>query len=156
MLGLGTVNVFLCKPWRFHIQGAGQSLLSVTLPKWVTYRLRILEPLLQFLPTILARWIVDNLADDLNLPDPGPIRAGHTSWDDHRGRLWSVQDLNWVLQQVLREESDGSQLRIIGGIEHESELFEGTPQIRCRSNYRLGGTPRKVKVTLHMFTHDYT
>ena len=154
MLCLGTVNVFLCKPWRFQIQGADRSILSVsnnTQAKWVSYSLRILEPLLQFLPTILARWIVDNLFKELNLPPPGPIRAGHTYWEDHRGLRWSVQDLNWVLQRVLREESDGSQLRVIGGIEHESELFEGTPQIRCRSNYR--GTPRKVKITLHMFTH---
>ena len=148
------VNVFLCKPWRFHIQGAERSLLSVsnnTLPKWVSYSPRIQEPLLQFLPTILARWIIDNLARELKLPDPGPIRPGHTYWEDHRGRRWSVQDLNWVLLRVLHEGPDGSQLNIIGGIEHESELCEGTPQIRCRSNYR--GKPRKVR---RMITHDYT
>ena len=81
-----------------------------------------------FLPTILARWIVENLFEDLKLPQPAPVRSNDQYiYRDQRGMQWSTQALNSVLQNVLVESGDGTQLGIIGAIEHDSEFCEGTP-----------------------------
>ncbi len=100
----------------------------------MSYPLRSSEPLLQFLPTILSTWIVDNLCDDLALPDPpapSPSADERYYFEDQRGRRWSTVTrlLNWVLQRVLEQETDGTHLAAIGAIEDESDLFEGTPRI---------------------------
>ena len=145
--GIYRVNVGLLKPFRYEVRGAlvdGQ-ILSVAAQqgKWVSYPHRLADPLLQYLPTILARWIVENLFKDLNLPDPMPPAARAAGvYIDHSGRQWSTAALNSVLQTVLVEDEDGTQLAVFGAIEHESELCEGTPRIRCRTQYR--GAPRKV------------
>jgi hypothetical protein len=124
-------------------------------PRWMSYPLREKEPLLQFLPTILATWIVDHLSDDLELPNPAQPSADERRhhFEDHQGRKWSTSSLNWVLQHVLVHANDGSHLAAIGAIEHESELFEGTPRIRCRGDYR--GNSRKV-ILFHIIPHNST
>jgi len=142
------INVFLLKPYRFRGVRLDRSILSLpslinAAPEWVTYPHRIAEPLLVFLPTILARWIVENLFDALMLPQPAPVGSNDQYiYRDHRGMQWSTQALNSVLQNVLVESGDGTQLGVIGAIEHESEFCEGTPRIRCKSKYR--GAARKV------------
>ena len=80
--------------------------------------------------TILARWIVENLCDALMLPQPTPVGSNDQYiFRDHRGMQWSTQALNSVLQNVLVESGDGTQLGVIGAIEDESEFCEGTPRI---------------------------
>ena len=158
--GIYRLNVFLLKPWRFLVQAVGlQGLLFVASnadPEWVTYGPRLADPVLMFLPTILARWIVDNLFRELNLPNPVPPSANDGSaWPDSRGRVWSTKALNWVLQKVLVPAGDGTQLAVFGGIEHESELCEGTPRIRCRTQCR--GKARKVShlTVVQAYVHLY-
>ena len=112
---------------------------------------------MQFLPTILSTWIVDNLCDDLALPDPPAPSADERYFEDQRGSRWNTRSLKWELQQVLEQETDVIHLAAIGVIEHESDLFEGTPRIRCRSTYR--GAARKVNFItrlLHTITRCYT
>ena len=144
------INVFLLKPYRFRGVRLDRSILSLpslinAAPEWVTYPHRIAEPLLVFLPTILARWIVENLFDALMLPQPAPVGSNDqyiSGYRDHRGMQWSTQALNSILQNVLVESGDGTQLGVLGSIEHESEFCEGTPRIRCKSIYR--GAASKV------------
>ena len=119
-------------------------------PRWMSYPLRSSEPLVQFLPTILSTWIVDNLFDYLALPDPPAPSADDRHFEYQRGRRWSTKLLNWVLQQVLEQETDGTHLAAIGAIEHESDLFEGTPRIRCRSTFH--GAARKVNFITRYYT----
>ena len=84
-----------------------------------------------FLPTILARWIVENLFHALMLPKPASVGSNDQYiYRDQRRMQWSTQALNSVLQNVLVESGDGTQLGVIGAIEHESEFCEGTPRIR--------------------------
>ncbi len=66
----------------------------------------------------MSTWIVDNLFDDLALPDPPASSADERHFEDQRGRRWSTRLLNWVLQQVLEQETDGTHLAAIGAIEH--------------------------------------
>ena len=66
-----------------------------------------------FLPTImsLARWIVENLFDALMLPQPATVGSNDQNiYRDQRGMQWSTQALNSVLQNVLVESGDGTQL----------------------------------------------
>ena len=53
-----------------------------------------------------------------------------------------ISQLNWVLQRVFKKAADGTQLGTFGGIEHESELCQGTPRIRCTKSFH--GSSRKV------------
>lgn len=151
------LNLFLLKPSRFKVLGdsaAGGQLLCVSRgnERWMSYEPRISEPLLQFLPTILARWIVENLFDDLNLEVPPRPRASDTVYTDHAGRKWTTMSLNVVLQRVIEQAADGTHLAVFGAIEHESELFEGTPRIRSRSSFR--GQPRHVseQILFHCYS----
>ncbi len=109
---------------------------------------------MQFLPIIASTWIVDNLCDDLALPDPPAPSADERYFEDQRGRRWSTRLLIWVLQRVFEQETDGTHLAAIGAIEHESDLFEGTPRSRCRSTYR--GAARRVSFITHHYTPLHT
>ena len=120
----------------------------------MSYPLRSSEPLVQVLPTILSTWIVDNLCDDLALPDPPAPSADERHFEDQRGRRWSTRLLNWVLQRMLEQETDGIHLADIGAIEHEYDLFEDTPRIRCRSTYCRAA--RKVNCITHHYTSLHT
>ena len=145
--GIRRLNLFLLKPSRFKVLASGGlagQLLCVSRgnERWVTYEPRILEPLLQFLPTILARWIVENLFDELNLEGPPRPWATDTVNEDHAGRKWTTMSLNYVLQRAVEQAADGTHLAVFGGIEHESELFEGTSRIRCHNSFH--GKTRRV------------
>jgi hypothetical protein len=98
---------------------------------------------------------VDNLSEELEMPNPAQPSADERRhhFEDHQGRKWSTTSLNWVLQHVLVHANDGSHLAAIGAIEHESELFEGTPRIRCRGDYR--GSSRKV-ILFHIIPYNST
>ena len=144
--------MFLLKPSRFKVLASGDlagQLLCVSRgnERWVTYEPRILEPLLQFLPTILARWIVENLFDELNLEGPPRPRATDTVYEDHAGRKWTTMSLNYVLQRAVEQAADGTHLAVFGGIEHESELFEGTSRIRCHNSFH--GKTRHVSLLFY-------
>ena len=119
-------------------------------PRWISYQLRESEPELQYLPTILSMWIVDNLFEELDLPNPPNPSSDERHFEDQCGRKWITRMLNFINQQVLEQDMDGTQLAAIGANEHESVLFEGTPRIRCRSKYR--GAARKVVFITHFYT----
>ena len=153
--GLRRLNLFLLKPFRFRVDAdSARSILCVarSTEQWVQYEPRISEPLLQFLPTILARWIVENLFDLLDLLEPSRPRPVDKVYTDHEGREWTTTALNWVLQQVVVQAADGTHLAVFGAIEHESELYEGTPRIRCHNNFY--GKARRVSafVLLHRYS----
>ena len=152
--GLRRLNLFLLKPFRFRVHAdSARSILCVarSTEQWVQYEPRISEPLLQFLPTILARWIVENLFDLLDLLEPPRPRPVDKVYTDHEGREWTTTALNWVLQQVVVQAADGTHLAVFGAIDHESELYEGTPRIRCHNDYH--GKARRVSafVLLHCY-----
>ena len=153
--GIDRYNVFLLKPYRFQVRRirVDPEILAVSSnadPKWISCRHRLADHRLMYLPTILARFIVENLFDDLGLPDPPAVRSNDRYvYRDKKGTEWSTSALNWVLQSVLVQANDGTQLAQVGIIEHESELCEGTPRIRCRTNYR--GAPRAVIMFLSMY-----
>ena len=114
-------------------------------PRWISYQLRVSEPELQYLPTILSMWIVENLFEELDLPNPPNPSSDERHFEDQTGRKWSTRMLNFILQQVLEQDIDGTQLAAIGAIEHESDLFEGTPRIRYATHPVQKQIPRRSK-----------
>ena len=150
--------MFLCKPYRFAVSRVNNPLvLSVASnhnPRWIPYQRRESEPEPQDLPTILSMWIVDNLFEELESPNPPNPSSDEHHFEDQCGRKWSTRMLSFILQRVLEQDIDGTQLAAIGAIEHESDLFEGTPRIRCRSKYC--GAARKVDCITQLYTFLHT
>ncbi len=70
------------------------------------------------LPAILSMWIVDNLFEELDLPNPPNPSSDEHHFEDQCGRKWSLRMLNFILQQVLEQDIDGTQLAATGAIEH--------------------------------------
>ncbi len=74
-------------------------------PRWMSYPLREKEPLVQFLSTRLATWIVDSLSEELEMPNPAhsdELRhhaASKITWP--RKVVERTSCLNWVLQHVI-------------------------------------------------------
>ena len=93
------------------------------------------HPILRFLPSKWAEFIGDNYADELRLPV--------AELQDRN--LWTVAGLNYILTHVLVGE-----LLVFGAIEHESELFEGTPRIKCYpfSSHKHHGKNPQVNLLL--------
>ena len=88
--------------------------------------------------------------EELDLPIPPNPVSDERYFEDRCCRKWSTRMLNFILQQVLEQDIDGTQLAAIGANEHESDLFEGTPRIRCRSKYHRAA--RKVFFITHFYT----
>jgi hypothetical protein len=67
----------------------------------MSYPLREKEPMVQFLLTILVSWIVENISEELKLPNPVQPSADERRhhFEDHQERKWSTSSLNRVLQQ---------------------------------------------------------
>jgi hypothetical protein len=112
------LNVFLLRSSRLHDTRVGLA------PS--TFNPRTTHPLLKYLPTKLAEFILDKYFDQLNLPE--------SVYPHHNDRSWTVEQLNFILVNCLVRESDGTHLLTFGAVEWESETCEGTPRARC---YRL-------------------
>jgi hypothetical protein len=93
------------------------------------YRFIEENPTLRYFPSKWAEFVGDNLAEELNLPI-----------EELKDReMWTVAGLNFILTTLVGE------LFVFGAIEHESELFEGTPKIKCypfQSNKHHGKNPQ--------------
>ena len=100
-------------------------------PEWVTYRYRTSHPILRWLPSKLAEWLAENLAEELAIPAK-------------LGDKWTVEELNTVLERNLV-----SDLRTFGAIQWECELYRGRPKARCYpfnlDGHRFRGKNPQVK-----------
>jgi hypothetical protein len=94
------------------------------------------HPLLQpeFLPLKLADWIAKNLAEKLNLPDPG--------------HEWSSGDLTRILTRCLVSDRRGNNLHTFHTVEFESDLYHRVMRARCypfnMAQHRFHGKNVKV------------
>lgn len=115
--GLHQINLFLLQSPVLHdsttadSSGAGSNGNDSA-----AYRYAQEHPILRFLPTKLGEFIGDNYGEELNLP-LAQLKERN---------LWTVSGLNYILTNVLVGD-----LLVFGAIEHESELFEGHPRIKC-------------------------
>ena len=66
--------------------------------------------LLQFLPTFLEIFAIENLRRQLRLVVP-PLPRNQAFYD--RGTHWSMHRLSLVLKEVLVPEADGTQLGVL-------------------------------------------
>lgn len=145
--GLQRLNINLLKPDRFSVSAVGQmvSLRNAQAHSgWVQYAPRCQCPLLRFLPHFLATFIVENLADSLNLPAPPAVQPRQSSYEDRNGRKWSIGLLNKVLEDVLVCEADGTDIAVVGCAEWESELFNGVTRLHVRTLDKFHGKHRRV------------
>ena len=70
-----------------------------TRPEWVTCPYRNAHPILRWLPSKLAEWLSENLAEELAIPAK-------------RGDKWTVEELNTVLENnLVASGSTGGQIR---------------------------------------------
>ena len=77
----------------------------------------VARPVLQYLPTKLAEWIVENMQQELGFPDR------------EDSNKWSVSELNDILRRHVVRDRNGCALHTFGPsfgcIEWESELCKG-------------------------------
>ena len=81
---------------------------------WVQCAPRCQSPLLRFLPHFLATFIVENLADSLNLPAPPAVQPRQSSYEDMKGGKWRIGFPNKVLEDVPICEADGTDIAVQG------------------------------------------
>ena len=138
------INVDLLKP---HSQQVGDWSNYVSVrhvdEEWVQYWARHKMPLLQYLPTFLAIFVLENLRRQLKLIDP-PLPRSQAFYEDDRGTRWSMHRLSLLLKEVLIQEADGTQLGVVGGIELESDNFMNMQRVRCRTLSTYFGRTRQV------------
>ena len=100
-------------------------------PEWVAYSYLTSHPILRWLPSKLAEWLAENLAEELAIPAK-------------LGDKWTVEELNTVLERNLV-----SDLRTFGAIQWECELYRGRPKARCYpfnlDGHRFRGKNPQVK-----------
>jgi len=143
--GIQRLNINLLKPARFN-----PNIMSVksgeAIPGWIHYEPRMKNPLLKYLPHFLATFLVENMFDRLNLPEPVPLARQRSVrvYKDHRDRSWPMATLNTILQTVLVAEPDGTQIAVIGSVEWESEMFVGTTRLHVRTLDYFHGRIRRV------------
>ena len=139
------LNVNLLKP---HSQQVGDWSKYVSVrhvdDEWVQYWARNKMPMLQFLPTSLAVFIINNLRKQLKLIDDPPLPRNQAFYEDDSGTRWSMHRLSLLLKEVLVQEADGTQLGVVGGIELESDNFMNMQRVRCRTLSTYFGRTRQV------------
>jgi hypothetical protein len=98
---------------------------------WLEYAYRKNHPAPQWLPTELAKWIGENLHDDLGFPDMADPR-----------RSWTPTVLNNLMDRLVIRDINGCSLLTFGCVELESEDYRGIRRARCypfkmrKHNYR--------------------
>jgi hypothetical protein len=145
--GLHQINLFLLQSSVLHDSTAANSSATGTSGNVSAgYRYVQEHPVLHYLPTKLGEFIGDNYAEELKLP---------TAQLQERC-MWTVSGLNYILTNVLVGD-----LLVFGAIEHESELFEGNPRIKCYpfESYKHHGKNPQVHnfqfiETLYFLMHD--
>jgi hypothetical protein len=120
-------------------------------PGWVYYQPRLQCPLLRYLPHFLATFLVENLAEVLNIPEPPAIQTRQSFYTDNTGRKWSMATLNQVLHGVLMCHPDGTQIAAVGCAEWESEYFKGVSKLHVRTlNKFMEGIGGLVHIQVHV------
>jgi hypothetical protein len=120
--------------------------------EWVTYPYSTAHSILCWLHFEFAEWLSENLADELTIPAK-------------RGYNWTVEELNSLLvNNLVASDSTGGQIRTLGAIQWECEMYRGRCKARCYpfeldGHYCRGKNP-KVKVCLYymvftMLNHIY-
>ena len=110
---------------------------------WIEYGPRHLCPKLQFLPHSLAVLLAKNMHRQLRLAPPSRPRSEHY-YTDEQGQNWSVPALSQLLRDVLVADADGTQIACFGGVQMESELFQGVMNLRVRPFEKHYGRFRNV------------
>ena len=108
---------------------------------WLTYLYSTAHPILRWLPSKLAEWLSENLAEELAIPAK-------------RGDKWTVEELNTVLENnLVASGSTGGHIRTFGAIQWECELYRGRPKASCYpfdlDGHRLRGGNPQVNVWLY-------
>ncbi len=128
--GVGRTLTFLCS----SLQGSGQIQNGrCSIPsdrdgvvhdedldpeqEWITYEFRKAHPLLQWLPTKLAKWIGANLSNALLIPDKMEDKCTAAALNDI------------ILHNIVR--GPHGHLRTFGGIKWECDLLNGRPKALC-------------------------
>ena len=115
-----------------------------TVPGWVHYQPRPQCLLLRYLPHFLATFLVENLAEALNIPEPPAIQPRQSFYTDNTGRKWSMATLNQVLNDVLMCHPDGTQIAVVGCAQWESKYFKGVSKLHVRTLDKFYGRNRRV------------
>ena len=81
---------------------------------------------------------------ELSLLAPPAVQPRQSSYEDRKGRKWSIGLLNKVLEDVLVCEADGTDIAVVGCAEWESELFNGVTRLHFRTLDTFHGKHRRV------------
>ena len=113
--------------------GVTRNLISTRLleTSWIEYGPRHLCPKLHLLPHSLATFLAENMHRQRSLPLPSRPRLEHY-YTYEQGQKWSVPALSQLLRDVLVADADGTQIACFGGVQMESELFQGVMNLRVR------------------------
>ena len=151
--GKPRLNVNLLKPFR-HSVGVPADVISTGAIRtsWIEYGPRRLHPKLQFLPHHLATFLVENLHEQLRLQPPDRLRSEHY-YTDEKGQNWGVPALSQLLRDVLVADTDGTQIACFGGVQMESELFQGVMNLRVRPFDKHYGRFRNVSCNFALISH---
>ena len=112
--GIQRLNINLLKPARFN-----PNIMSVksgeAIPGCICYEPRMKNPLLKYLPHFLATFLVENMFDRLNLPEPVPLARQKSVrvYKDHRDRSLPIATLKFI-HDFANREPDGTQIAVIG------------------------------------------
>ena len=154
--GIQRLNINLLKPEKIAIAARGGIIClknAAAVAGWVHYQPRLQCPLLRYLPHFLATFLVENLAEALNLPEPPAIKPRQSFYKDNTGRQWSIGTLNKILNHVLVSDSDGTQIAVVGCAEWESEKFNGFTKAHVRTLDKYFGSHRRVNMNHSMLFH---
>ena len=99
---------------------------------WVRYPWRVEHPLLQYLPSKLADYLGENLAEPLNIPDKA-------------GVAWTVEEQNQIILNCVVAQRDGKHLEPWRELQWECDAFRGVSTARCCPTKAFGfrGAVRK-------------
>jgi len=124
-MGKQALDIHLLKAERLEalprpLDSDNQVLLSdkVDHPEWVTYPYRKAHPILRWLPSKLAQYLAETMADELAIPAK-------------QGAKWTVAELNSILAKNLVPGRDGNHLRTFTTLQWESDDYIGRPKARC-------------------------
>ena len=106
---------------------------SQAVPGWVHNQPRMQCPLLRYLPHFLATFLLENLAEALNIPEPPAVQPQQCFYNYNTGRKWSIATLNQVLNDVKMCDPDGTQIAMVGCSKWESEYFNGVSKLHVRT-----------------------
>jgi hypothetical protein len=91
-------------------------------PEWVTYTFSTAHPILRWLPSKLAEWLVENMLEELAIPEKQVAQLQSQ---------YTVQQLNSILVNNFVPNRDGGHLRTFTTLQWESDDYRGRPKASC-------------------------